>query len=82
MLKGIQQEGFSLDNSSRNESFMQNTSNKISLFGDNKPNEKKEYNLQWEILKETIFGQLVLKIVILFKRKLQEGKIIIRWLKK
>ena len=45
MLKGIQQEGFTLDNASRNESFMQNTSNKISLFGDNKPNEKNEYKI-------------------------------------
>ena len=45
MFKGIQQEGFSIDNTSRNESFMQNTSNKISIFGDNKISQKNEYQI-------------------------------------
>ena len=46
MLSGVQKEGFSIDNSSRNESIMESTSNKMSIMGENKSNEKKEFQIE------------------------------------
>ena len=55
MFKGIQKEGFNIDNSSRKESFLQNNTNNINLSGEKKNNEinnkdknenKKEYQIE------------------------------------